>query len=198
MQHSAQPSSRNWSTPVRAASRELVAVLVILIKPQTASDEQRFETLQALRRRHDRAFSNWLPHITLIPPFILTVPDAASDSETQPIESLHSDKLSSLIDAIREVCRHHPSHSLLLDQVSTFPLRTNTNVHLRPYPTNFTDRSAPTSSRREMHDNDSTRIVTLHSHLSTSLHPLLTSSDIRSNTRNQVFKPHVSKACCVA
>ncbi|GAC99757.1 hypothetical protein PHSY_007360 [Pseudozyma hubeiensis SY62] len=191
MQHSAPPSRRNWSTPARAAYRELVAVLVILIKPQTTSDEQRFSTLQALRQRHDRAFDNWLPHITLIPPFILTVPSSASE-ETQPIESLHSSTLSSLVSAIREVCRHHPSHSLLLDQISTFPLRTNTNVHLRPYPTNFTDRFAPASSSRRTADDDSTHIVTLRSHLCKSLHPLLTSPAIRSNTPNQVFKPHVS------
>lgn len=197
---SMQTSTRNpapASSNDTAVSRELVAVLVVLVNPQMASDQLRFEQLQALRRRHDRAFDHWLPHITLVPPVILALPDSSaqpphSEVVTQALLELHGEKLSQIAATVQTVCERHERHELLLDQVSTFPSRMSTNVHLRPYPTNFTDRGTSSAPSSRTSDHDSRRIVQLQADLEQALAPLLSNKGIRSNQRTKVYKPHVS------
>lgn len=205
------------SAPAHTASKadgtlELVGVLVILIKPCTEQDQHRYDELQKLRHRHDQAFNRWLPHITLIPPFILSSPslnDAKSPAEAKDLISLHEQKLSQIAQAAQEVCKHHQAHSLLFDQVSTFPLRAYKNVHLRPFPTNFEDKgtnsassspaksSADVSGSKEGEDHSSRRVVELQKELADAVEPLLRpdgepQAPSKKSQRRNVFKPHAS------
>ncbi|CDR99700.1 uncharacterized protein SPSC_05298 [Sporisorium scitamineum] len=176
---------------------DLVGVLVVLLKPSTTRDQQRFEDLQILRRRHDQAFDRWLPHITLVPPFTLSSSNAKGTSALEPgtvleeLAQLHAEKLSQIVKAAAETCSKHSNHQLLLDQVSTFPLRKYTNVHLRPAPTNFHDKRSPSSTSPPAGAHSSHRIVELQSELSDSLTPLLRATT-KIARRRETFKPHVS------
>ncbi|SPO29374.1 uncharacterized protein UTRI_04897_B [Ustilago trichophora] len=211
-------TSATAQAPTSAASQDLVGVLVILIKPSNKQDKQRYDQLQQLRRKHDQAFSRWLPHITLIPPFTLANPSKIEDSNSilDELIKIHELKLSQIAEAALQVCAKHETHSLLIDQVSTFPLRKYTNVHLRPFPTNFQDKSTRgswqavngSSSQDKDADHSSRRIVGLQTELADAVTPLLrpsantTSGDGSSSGKDQkdrssrrkenVFKPHVS------
>lgn len=142
--------------------------------------------------------------MTLIPPFTLPEPtrshtaalDSLSETTLEALVARHEDELSQLVGLATEVCNRHASHQLRLDQVSTFPLRQYTNVHIRPYPTNFQDkRTRPLSSRLASTSSDadlsSRRVVDLQQGLSDAITPWLRSEGGRSK-RNNVFKPHVS------
>ncbi|SJX64323.1 uncharacterized protein SRS1_14971 [Sporisorium reilianum f. sp. reilianum] len=177
------------TTAATTTTPDLVGVLVVLVAPSTPADQQRFEELQTLRRRHDRAFDRWLPHITLVPPF--TLPSSSSDARSRGdldgLVQLHADQLAQIARAAAEVCSRHSSHQLRLDHVSTFPLRKYTNVHLRPAPTNFHDKRTPASSAPS--NTSSHRIVELQADLADAITPLVSSSGVR---RRETFKPHVS------
>lgn len=195
------------SSKTLPSSNDLVGVIVVLLQPYGDQDQRRYEELQKLRQRHDQAFVRWLPHITLIPPFTLTAPpqvddlNESSSDELDAVVQRHEPRLSEIAQAALEVCKGHAAHSLLLDQVSTFPLRKYTNVHLRPYPTNFEDkgtRSAAAQSQVRDEDVSSRRIVNLQKNLDHAVGPLLrpdtayaTESSAKP-TRRTVFKPHVS------
>ncbi|SPO28500.1 uncharacterized protein UTRI_04897 [Ustilago trichophora] len=206
-------------TPAPAAHQDLVGVLVILIKPSSDQDKQRYDQLQQLRRQHDQAFSRWLPHITLIPPFTLAGPSNTKDSSPAlaDLVNIHEAKLSQIAEAARKVCKRHETHSLLIDQVSTFPLRKYTNIHLRPFPTNFKDKATKAHQQAVIDgsispvqdaDHSSRRIVGLQTDLADAVAPLLrpsanwasqsersTKTDEKekpSRKNGNVFKPHVS------
>ncbi|TKY89713.1 hypothetical protein EX895_001498 [Sporisorium graminicola] len=190
-------------TPATAtATLDLVGVLVVLLRPSTPADRRRFEDLQTLRRKHDQAFERWLPHITLVPPFTLSSSSLeassalASGTGLEQLVQLHTEKLSQIAKAAAEVCHTHASHRLLLDQVSTFPLRNYTNVHLRPAPpTNSHDKrktSSFSSATSDDQDHSSHRIVKLQSDLSQALTPVLHPNKASSARRRETFRPHVS------
>ena len=130
-----------------------VAVVALLVEPHGRVDQDRFKALQVIRKKHDQAFERWLPHITLIPPFLIpfTQGGNASDRQLQQdgfdmkdSNECKTDKdeqawpdgvfaqLESLSRTIGEVCDGHTRHLLLVDEVHTFKLRAYTNVHLRP------------------------------------------------------------------
>ncbi|GAC74995.1 hypothetical protein PANT_13c00103 [Moesziomyces antarcticus T-34] len=174
-----------------APTRELVGVLVVLLSPRTASDRRRYDALQQLRREHDSAYPRWLPHITLIPPFILSSHQPISTGDAfNDLVSSNAEKLDRIKQVAAEVCARCRAHALLLDQVATFPLRAYTNVHLRPTPTNFTDRSTPARSQASSagEDTSSRRIVQLQTELKQALLPIVGGA----RSRRQVWKPHVS------
>ncbi len=166
-----QPPSSSAS-PKQKAPPDLACVLAILVSPSTEADKHCYEELQTLRRQHDYAFERWLPHITLVPPFTLSTPShtetslsRASDDghELRQLIKTHDQKLSNIIQAASEVCTLTQRHTLLLDQVATFPLRKYTNVHLRPFPTNFVDKrtASPPLQVDGLEDVSSKRIVDL-------------------------------------
>lgn len=96
-----------------------------------------------------------------------------------------------IAEAAREVCLRHPIHSLLLDQVSTFPLRSYTNVHLRPYPTNFQDRGTRAAPSGMSTEHSSKGIVDLQKDLEEAVSALLAEGTSKASRKN-VFKPHAS------
>ncbi|GAK67992.1 uncharacterized protein PAN0_030d6222 [Moesziomyces antarcticus] len=173
-----------------APPRELVGVIVVLLSPRTPSDRRRYDALQQLRREHDQAYARWLPHITLIPPFILSSHQPSSTGDIfADLVSSNAQKLDRIKQVAAEVCARYHAHALRLDQVATFPLRAYTNVHLRPTPTNFTDRSTPSRSQSSAgEDTSSRRIVQLQVELKQAVLPVVGSA----RSRREVWKPHVS------
>ena len=187
-------------TPTESSlSRDLVGVLVILLNPSTEADRQRYYQLQRLRQKHDQAFDRWLPHIALIPPFTLSSPCATSDEiDLKELTEHHEPRLTSIAQAAFEVCKNHEHHQLLIDQVSTFPLKKYTYVHLRPSPTNFPDKGSRSASKhapdgnKTGQDTSSRRIVELQKELSNIVTPLLRPNAEKVTKGRNVFKPHVS------
>lgn len=172
------------AAPASNVPHDVVGVLVVLLSPTTEQDRRGYDELQKLRRRHDQAFGRWLPHITLVPPFTL----AASTNDGRP---LAEEKLSTIATAAEQVCLRHASHTLLLDQVSTFPLRSYTNVHLRPYPTNFQDKGTRTAASETSTTHCSECIVILQRELDEAVGLLLREGTSKAS-RKTIFKPHVS------
>ncbi|KAJ1034838.1 hypothetical protein NDA13_001092 [Ustilago tritici] len=202
METSAGSQAASSTSQSLNATCELIAILVVFIKPFAEEDQYRFEKIQKIRRRYDQAFNRWLPHITLIPPFKLSPASSSNDEPPASLEdllSLHEQKLSQIAQAALEVCNRHQAHTSLLDQVSTFPLRKYKNVHLRPYPTNFKDKGTEPASYSsaepaqdettadDAEDYSSHRILQLQKELANAVEPHKT-----KDRRSSVYKPHVS------
>ncbi|SNX85669.1 uncharacterized protein MEPE_04378 [Melanopsichium pennsylvanicum] len=222
MQTSALQSAASPSKPKSKFSHDLVGVFVILVEPCTPRAQLCYDKLQRLRQKYDQAYRRWLPHITLIPPFILNGRNGQIDESLtsrrlrlERLIQLHEQKLSQIAQAARQACAGHESHSLLLDQVSAFSLPKYANIHLRPFPTNFEDKTTrqkaaaslkekqgefEPSAAESVEDTSSRRIVELQKALQDAVQPLLRTlkrnprrqqSDASDEQRN-AFKPHVS------
>ncbi|PWN41366.1 hypothetical protein IE81DRAFT_348415 [Ceraceosorus guamensis] len=50
-----------------------IAVVALLIRPQDADARCRVEELQEMRSTYDAAYQRWEPHVTLVPPFELSI-----------------------------------------------------------------------------------------------------------------------------
>lgn len=57
-----------------------IGVIVFIPSPVDAEAEQKLDMLQQLRERWDQAYPRWLPHVTLVPPFV--VPKREQPPET--------------------------------------------------------------------------------------------------------------------
>ena len=60
------------------------ALVVLLLRPAGAADAQRMQQLQRIRHTYDAAYTRWLPHITLVPPFAVPPPDADAGEDAEP------------------------------------------------------------------------------------------------------------------
>lgn len=116
------------------------ALVVTLLEPLDTTAEHRFAALQNIRHSYDAAYTRWLPHITLIPPFIIKPPaskEHSSSASSSPAVSTDlpawlSQTLQDLSQRLVDVCKRHSAHNLRLCEVHSFRLRVYTNMHLRP------------------------------------------------------------------
>ena len=116
------------------------ALVVTLLEPLDTTAEHRFAALQNIRHSYDAAYTRWLPHITLIPPFIIKPPaskEHSSSASSSPAVSTDlpawlSQTLQDLSQRLVDVCKRHSAHNLRLCEVHSFRLRAYTNMHLRP------------------------------------------------------------------
>ena len=107
--------------------RAYTALVVVLLEPLGATAERRYQALQQIRHAHDAAYTRWLPHLTLIPPYQLHVPD----EDPEPLATV-SRSLDALAQALMPVCAKHMAHELNLSELHSFRLRRYHNIHLRP------------------------------------------------------------------
>jgi len=107
--------------------RAYTALVVVLLEPLGTTAERRFQALQQIRHAHDAAYTRWLPHLTLIPPYQLHV----ADEDPEPMATV-SRSLDGLAEALAPVCARHSAHELTLSEVCSFRLRRYHNIHLRP------------------------------------------------------------------
>lgn len=107
------------------------ALVVLLLRPAAAIDAQRFQQLQRIRHTYDAAYTRWLPHITLVPPFPIEATDVPDDAASGvPITLAHT--LQGLSVDVAEACARHTPHMLRLNETGVFRLRRYENIHLRP------------------------------------------------------------------
>lgn len=102
-----------------AVREPYIAVVAYLLRVESivsSPKEDVYGDIQKVRQQWDDAFSRWIPHVTLVPPFV--VEDAAG--------------LDRSCVSIARVCKHHRSQRLDFRQVGTFKLSRYTNVHLKP------------------------------------------------------------------
>lgn len=107
--------------------RAYTALVVVLLAPRGATAERRFQALQRIRHAHDSAYARWLPHLTLIPPYLVHVPD----DDPEPLATV-SRSLDALAQSLAPVCAQHVMHHLTLSEIHSFRLRRYHNIHLRP------------------------------------------------------------------
>lgn len=107
--------------------RSYTALVVVLLEPLGATAERRFHALQQIRHAHDAAYTRWLPHITLIPPYLLHV----ADEDPEPLATV-SRSLDALAHDLAPVCAAHAAHEICLSEIHSFRLRKYHNIHLRP------------------------------------------------------------------
>lgn len=104
----------------KAAVREpYIAVVAYLLRAEnivSSPREELYEDIQSIRQQWDDAFSRWIPHVTLVAPFV--VDDEAG--------------LDRNCEAIAGICNAHQRHDLDFGQVGRFKLNRYTNVHLKP------------------------------------------------------------------
>lgn len=105
------------------------ALVAVLLEPSGTLAERRFTALQRIRHMYDAAYSRWLPHITLIPPFRWSSTEPMSSTDPPPWLQT---KLHALTQDLQAACALHHSHTLTLSDINTFRLRRYSNVHLRP------------------------------------------------------------------
>ncbi|KAJ9101107.1 hypothetical protein QFC21_003325 [Naganishia friedmannii] len=48
-----------------------IGVIVLIPSPVDAESERKLDALQQLRERWDQAYPRWIPHVTLVPPFVV-------------------------------------------------------------------------------------------------------------------------------
>lgn len=110
------------------------ALVVVLLKPRGALAEQRFRKLQRIRHTYDAAYTRWLPHMTLVPPFIMQPPRDTLGDAPQPhqVPPWLAQALDALSADLRGACSKHTPHTVTLCETHLFPLRKYRNVHLRP------------------------------------------------------------------
>ncbi|CAO1626844.1 unnamed protein product [Sympodiomycopsis kandeliae] len=102
-------------------------VVVAYLYNRTAFNATCHDRIQAVRQEWDDAYARWVPHITLIPPFVVQMPkggDNNSNKETNP--------LSSIGHELQTTCSNHRLHTIALNSVGKFNLRSYSNIHLRP------------------------------------------------------------------
>ncbi|WFD06928.1 hypothetical protein MVES1_002283 [Malassezia vespertilionis] len=107
--------------------RAYTALVVVVVRPQRATDAQRFASLQKIRRAHDAAYERWLPHLTLIPPFQLHGPPCNA-----ALPAWLATDLDAVADTAQTVCDGTKRHTIKLQEIHSFPLRKYENIHLRP------------------------------------------------------------------
>ncbi|WFD01736.1 hypothetical protein MOBT1_000412 [Malassezia obtusa] len=105
------------------------ALVVLLLRPAAAVDAQRMQRLQRIRHTYDAAYTRWLPHITLIPPFQLHAPDGLAKDD---VPAWLSSLLDGLSDDTARACARHARHRVSLSEIGVFRLRRYENIHLRP------------------------------------------------------------------
>jgi 2'-5' RNA ligase len=137
---------------------DFIGLFVALIDGDATCDPDKLRNVQRIREQHDAAYSRWVPHITLIPPFSISrkrrsqhqgeeeeeehragqPPEEAEqgdEGEQQQQEEERPgirDLLDQLSDVLRDVAGRHERMELALDEIGRFPLRQYTNIHLRP------------------------------------------------------------------
>ncbi|PWN29158.1 hypothetical protein BDZ90DRAFT_140401 [Jaminaea rosea] len=121
----------------------------------------KLEKLDAIRKKWDAAEPRWVPHLTLIPPFIVPfeVDGHGGSSEVDkdangvsgcaadvtgttvlaktlpgPSHAAAHTALHQLTERIQQAVAAVPRHRLVLDDVGIFKLSKYSNVHLRPRP----------------------------------------------------------------
>ena len=113
------------------------ALVVLLLRPAGAADAQRMQQMQRIRHTYDAAYTRWLPHITLVPPFAVPPPDADAGEDAEPAAPGGAPPwlaraLDALSDDTARACAQHARHRLALTEIGVFRLRRYENVHLRP------------------------------------------------------------------
>lgn len=110
------PDSRN-RRDAGSKVEQNIAVIAYLVKPErivgSSDGEGAYTRLQEIRQQYDDAYSRWVPHITLIPPFLVD-----------------ADRLDSIAASMTRVCARHDAHEVDFGRVGQFKLRRYTNVHL--------------------------------------------------------------------
>lgn len=172
-------NSRGRSNRKRSQTRqENVCVVAFLIQAQNERQKQVVDQIQEIRRRYDRAYSRWPPHLTLVPPFIapfVTTSLADShlgDAAEQQIR-LH-ETLEQVCTTIEAVCRKIDQHTLTLDEVGHFPLKRYKTLHLRPSATANDDA-----------------FLRLQSELETALPQAVSNARSQGKSR-ETYKPHLT------
>ncbi|KAJ9118624.1 hypothetical protein QFC22_003844 [Naganishia vaughanmartiniae] len=59
-----------------------IVVIVVIPSPTNVEDERKLDALQQLRQRWDQAYPRWVPHVTLIPPFVVPQQDEPQGAGT--------------------------------------------------------------------------------------------------------------------
>lgn len=129
-------------------------VIVVFPTPLTPSDERKMQEIQGLRKEWDQAWERWLPHVTLVAPFLVPVPAQTAEvtkkeegmehtmrpgkreaggliPDNQPAASC-TETERRIHEHLRHACAAFNSHTINISSINTFPLRGYTNVHLRP------------------------------------------------------------------
>lgn len=111
------------------------ALVVVLLEPLGATAERRFATMQELRRMYDMAYERWLPHMTLIPPFL--IPERLPDPSVRPASVAEppawlAEHLDAYARDLQRVCDGHEPMHVRLCRLNWFRLRAYANTHLRP------------------------------------------------------------------
>lgn len=121
----------------------------------------KLERLDAIRKKWDAAEPRWVPHLTLIPPFIVPFEvnrhggSSQADKDANGVSGSAADAtgttvlartlpgpshaaayaaLHQLTERIQQAVAAVPRHRLVLDDVGIFKLSKYSNVHLRPRP----------------------------------------------------------------
>lgn len=111
-----------------------------------SSQAHLFKQLETVRRKWDAAAPRWVPHITLIPPFVvpdevqvkhevgsLTQEGAGERSRDQDPHEAASSILRTISQRIADALSEVQPHTVRLDDMGSFKLRKYWNVHLRPH-----------------------------------------------------------------
>lgn len=110
-----------------------------------SSQAHLFKQLETVRRKWDAAAPRWVPHITLIPPFVvpdevqvkhevgsLTQEERGERSRDRDPHETGSSILQTISRRIADALSEIQPHTVRLDDVGSFKLRKYWNVHLRP------------------------------------------------------------------
>lgn len=156
-----------------------------------SSQVQLFKQLETVRRKWDAAAPRWVPHITLIPPFVvpdegqvkhevgsLTQEERSERSRGQDPHDAASSILQSISQRIADALSEIQPHTVRLDDVGSFKLRKYWNVHLRPQ-SKEASQSGPTTT-----DNGRDEFTAMQNVLARALPELVTD--------NRPFAPHAS------
>lgn len=114
--------------PILLMPRAVYTTLVVLLlRPAAGVDAQRMQSLQRIRHTYDAAYTRWLPHITLIPPFQIE-----KEAEGEGVPPSLAQTLDRVSTDAQKACDRTAAHTLRLAEIGTFRLRRYENVHLRP------------------------------------------------------------------
>ncbi|WFD33081.1 hypothetical protein MSPP1_004138 [Malassezia sp. CBS 17886] len=170
------------------------ALVVILLQPHGALASQRIQHLQRIRHTHDAAYARWLPHMTLIPPFVVErergAPGSAESKGAGSPPRSHSahrsdasgryappawltETLDGITTAVRAACTTSEPAVVHLTDIGAFRLRNYENIHLRP---------SRTSARP---------LLSLQRAIHAAVSPLLPRAPTRRRQRDR-FVPHAS------
>lgn len=161
--------ARNATSKARRNSKDKTSqpwiVVVAYLLSRTEQNSTGFDRIQSIRQEWDDAYNRWVPHITLIPPFVVEMP-----KHNDTIDN--DNPLKSIAKEVHNTCSNHSSHSITLNSIGKFRLRAYSNIHLCPSP--------PAGSEQ---------LNTLQADLSQSLSSYLQNSKKR---KEKEFKPHLS------